>query len=106
VSEAADVFLRDVLVIPESVYAGDFKIELSGGFDDVERRVGEYVLTDQLVRAFETALNMVKSAVTKNESEAAYLRGSFGSGKSHLLTVLHAVLDGHSAARRKVGCGR
>lgn len=101
-SETADVmFLRDVLVIPESVHAGDFKVELSGGFDDVERRVNEYVVTDQLARAFATALDMVKAAVTKNESEAAYLRGSFGSGKSHFLTVLHAVLDGHPAARGK-----
>jgi hypothetical protein len=101
-TEAADVmFLRDVFIIPEIVHAGDFKVELSGGFDDVERRVDEYVVTDQLARAFATALNMVKGAVIKNESEGAYLRGSFGSGKSHFLTVLHAVLDGHAAARRK-----
>lgn len=99
---AADaIFLRDVLVIPEVVHAGDFKVELSGGFDEIVRRVDEYVVTDQLARAFGTALDLVKGAVTKNESEAAYLRGSFGSGKSHFLTVLHAVLDGHPAARRK-----
>ncbi|WP_395109987.1 PglY protein [Actinomadura sp. SCN-SB] len=99
---AADVtYLRDVLVIPESVHAGDFKVDLASGFDDVERRLDEYVVTDQLARAFATALDMVKGAIEKNESEAAYLRGSFGSGKSHFLTVLHAILDGHPAARRK-----
>ncbi|MFC5182470.1 hypothetical protein [Actinomadura harenae] len=100
-SGAADVvYLRDVLVIPEMVHAGDFKVELSGGFDDVARRVDEYVVTDQLERAFATALGMVKGAVTRNESEAAYLRGSFGSGESHFLTVLHAVLSGDPAAKR------
>lgn len=98
-----EVYLRDVLDIPESVHAGDFKVELTGGFTQVEARVAEYVVTDQLRQAFDKALSIVRAAVRDGTSHAAYLHGSFGSGKSHFLTVLHAVLNNHPAARAKPG---
>jgi len=100
---AGELFLRDVLDIPESVHAGDFKVELSQGFLDTQARVGEYVVTDQLRQAFGRALGIVRAAVRNNSSYAAYLHGSFGSGKSHFLTVLHAVLNNDPAARSKLG---
>ena len=96
-----EVFLRDVIDIPESVHAGDFKVELSGGFTDTAARVAEYVVTDQLRSAFGQALRLVRAAVERGSSHAAYLHGSFGSGKSHFLTVLHAVLNNDPAARAK-----
>jgi hypothetical protein len=95
------LFLRDVLDIKEDVHAGDFKVELSGGFDEAAARVDEYVVTEQLQSAFRQALGLVKACVAGGKSEAAYLHGSFGSGKSHFMTVLHAVLQGAPAARRK-----
>ncbi|WP_329787392.1 PglY protein [Lentzea sp. DG1S-22] len=98
-----DLFLRDVIDIPESVHAGDFKVELSGGFTDTEARVAEYVVTDQLQGAFAKALSIVKAAVRDGTSHAAYLHGSFGSGKSHFLTVLHAILNNEPVARAKAG---
>ena len=36
-------------------------------------------------------------------SRAAYLDGSFGSGKSHFMAVLHAILRGDPDARGKKG---
>ncbi|MGI5232535.1 PglY protein [Actinoallomurus sp. CA-142502] len=97
----AELYLRDVFDIPEDVHAGDFKIELSGGFGEARQRVDEYVVTPQLKEAFRRSLNMVKAGVRDGKSEAAYLHGSFGSGKSHFMTVLHAVLDNDPAARSK-----
>ncbi|SDG04215.1 hypothetical protein SAMN05216553_10535 [Lentzea fradiae] len=97
------MFLRDVINIPESVHAGDFKVELSGGFTDTDARVAEYVVTDQLQAAFAKALSIVRAAVRDGSSHAAYLHGSFGSGKSHFLTVLHAVLNNEPTARAKPG---
>jgi hypothetical protein len=90
-----ETYLRDVLQLPESVHAGDFKVELTGGFTDAETatRVGEYVITDQLREAFREALSVVRSAVRDGHSHAAYLHGSFGSGKSHFLTVLRELRD-------------
>ncbi|MFJ4689798.1 hypothetical protein [Streptomyces sp. NPDC088766] len=96
------VVLRDVLDIKEDVYAGDFKVELSQGFKgDSAGRVEEYVVTPQLQEQFDKALRLVRGAVRKNASYAAYLHGSFGAGKSHFLTVLHAVLNGDASARAK-----
>ncbi|MGW7239268.1 hypothetical protein [Streptomyces sp. NPDC054804] len=77
------VVLRDVLDIKEDVYAGDFKVELSQGFKgDSAGRVDEYVVTPQLQEQFDKALKLVRGAVRKNASYAAYLHGSFGAGKS------------------------
>ncbi|MET9758471.1 hypothetical protein ABZ016_05355 [Streptomyces sp. NPDC006372] len=96
------VVLRDVLDIKEDVYAGDFKVELSQGFSGrAAGRVEEYVVTPQLQEQFGKALKLIRGAVRKNASYAAYLHGSFGAGKSHFLTVLHAVLNGEPAARAK-----
>ncbi|MCZ2526977.1 hypothetical protein [Streptomyces sp. HB2AG] len=98
----SNVTLRDVLDIKEDAHAGDFKIELSHGFGDTSAgSVADYVVTDQLAKEFDNALRLVRGAVRKNTSYAAYLHGSFGSGKSHFLTVLHAVLNGDPAARAK-----
>ncbi|MFE5616458.1 PglY protein [Streptomyces sp. NPDC056524] len=97
----SELFLKDVIDIKEDVHAGDFKIELSQGFSETDARVAEYVVTEQLQGAFRHALSIVSNAVRTGNSHAAYLHGSFGSGKSHFLSVLHAVLNNHSAVHAK-----
>ncbi|MFD9503412.1 PglY protein [Streptomyces sp. NPDC060035] len=99
-SSSDALHLKDVLNLPKSVLAGDFKVELSGGFGESGQRVREYVVTDQLEQAFRKSLGIVKAAVRDNASHAAYLHGSFGSGKSHFLTVLHAILNDSAAVAR------
>ncbi|MFF3143815.1 PglY protein [Streptomyces sp. NPDC057927] len=96
-----ELLLRDVIDIKEDVHAGDFKVDLSQGFSEADERVAEYVVTEQLQKAFRKALGIVGAAVRTGDSHAAYLHGSFGAGKSHFLTVLHALLNNHPAARRK-----
>ncbi|RJQ78833.1 PglY protein [Pseudonocardiaceae bacterium YIM PH 21723] len=96
-----EIYLRDVLALPESVHASDFKVALVDGFTETEARVNEYVVTEQLQEAFGKALSIVGKAVRDGSSHAAYLHGSFGAGKSHFLTVLHAVLNNEPIARRK-----
>ncbi|WP_371588584.1 PglY protein [Streptomyces virginiae] len=98
---SGELYLRDVLDLDKSVLAGSFKIELSGGFDEIAKRIDEYVVTPQLEQALRRALNIVQESVRDGSSNAAYLHGSFGSGKSHFMTVLHAILSNHSAARAK-----
>ncbi|GLZ41161.1 PglY protein [Actinokineospora sp. NBRC 105648] len=97
----SEVFLRDVIHIPESVHSGNFKIELSGGFTDTAARVSEYVVTDQIKTALGKAMRLVRAALKDGNSQAAYLHGSYGAGKSHFLTVLHAILNNDPAARAK-----
>lgn len=100
-SNDSEQYLRDVLDLPEAVLSGSFKVELSGGFNDIAERVDEYVVTDQLEKSFRKALTIVRESVRTNSANAAYLHGSFGSGKSHFMTVLHAILSNHPTARAK-----
>ncbi|MEU0427279.1 hypothetical protein ABZ235_27395 [Streptomyces canus] len=101
-ARGSNVVLRDVLDIKEDAHAGDFKVALSQGFGDAAAgSVADYVVTEQLAKEFDKALRLVRGAVRKNTSYAAYLHGSFGAGKSHFLTVLHAVLNGDASVRTK-----
>ncbi|MCT7353225.1 hypothetical protein N4P33_13725 [Streptomyces sp. 15-116A] len=101
-ARGSGVVLRDVLDIKEDLHSGDFKIALSEGFtDEAAGSIDDYVVTEQLQGEFRKALKLVGSALRKNASHAAYLHGSFGAGKSHFLTVLHAVLNGDPAVEGK-----
>ena len=82
--------------------------------DEIARTVDEYVVTPALAEAFDAALGLVAEALTSGVSRGAFLTGSFGSGKSHFMAVLHALLRhepagagqgrapaGHRPARRR-----
>jgi hypothetical protein len=94
--------LRDLIDIPERVHAGDFVLTLNKGVTQAST-ITDYVVTPQLARCFDEALGLVQSAVEGRASRAAYLDGSFGSGKSHFMAVLHAILNGSPEARGKAG---
>ncbi|MGI8814391.1 MAG: hypothetical protein ACR2G2_03615 [Pseudonocardia sp.] len=51
--------------------------------------------------AFDEALGLIGSALSEGRSKASYLHGSFGSGKSHFMAVLHALLRGDLQARSR-----
>jgi hypothetical protein len=91
--------LRELIDIPEHVQKGDFVLRLSEGVVDPAGTLGEYVVTPELVRCFDQALDFIRDAVTRRTSKATYLHGSFGSGKSHFMAVLHLILAGNAQAR-------
>jgi hypothetical protein len=97
-----EVLLRDLVFIPDEVHAGDFVLALSDGVAK-ESTIADYVVTEQLAACFDRALGLIKSTVETSSSRAAYLDGSFGSGKSHFMAVLHAILRGNPEARGKKG---
>src|SRR5262245_26830864 len=97
-----EVLLRDLITIPDEVHAGDFVLALAKGIGE-ESTITEYVVTEQLAGCFDQALGLIKSGVETLASRAAYLDGSFGSGKSHFMAVLHAILHGDPEARGKIG---
>jgi hypothetical protein len=94
--------LRDLVSIPDEVHAGDFVLALAKGVGE-ESTITDYVVTEQLAGCFDQALGLIRSAVETSASRAAYLDGSFGSGKSHFMAVLHAILRGDPEARGKKG---
>ncbi|MDR3405897.1 MAG: DUF6079 family protein [Chthoniobacter sp.] len=92
--------LKDLITIPEFVAKGDFVLKLTEGTDPakVKATLDSYVVTKQLASCFDEALKLVQSAL-KGSSKAAYLHGSFGSGKSHFMAVLNFLLAGNADAR-------
>ena len=86
--------LRDLIDIPTSVGDGDFVVKAAEGAD-----LGRYVVTDQLRENFTDALQRIGHAVTTGRSQATFLHGSFGSGKSHFMAVLREILRHNPQAR-------
>lgn len=96
------VLLKDLIDIPERVHRGDFVLKLTEGLATAESRratLASYVVTPQLQRCFDDALAFIESGVGGKTSKAAYLHGSFGSGKSHFMAVLHLLLEHDPDAR-------
>ena len=81
------------------MHQGDFVLQLSKGVTEPEQTLRDYVVTPQLVDAFGNALGFIQQAVQTGSSKAAYLHGSFGSGKSHFMAVLNLLLAGNTQAR-------
>jgi hypothetical protein len=94
-----DKLIADILDLPERVRLGDFVLNLSKGVTEPEKTLEQYVVTPQLVACFDDALGFIRSAVEASNSKACYLHGSFGSGKSHFMAVLHLLLQHNSAVR-------
>ncbi|MBB4934832.1 hypothetical protein F4561_005726 [Lipingzhangella halophila] len=93
--------LSDLIDIPPEVHDGDFVFKLAEGAAEQGQSdaLAQYVVTDQLAGCFGEALDTVKGALAQNQSRATYLNGSFGSGKSHFMAVLDAVLQHNPAVR-------
>jgi hypothetical protein len=92
--------VKDLLDIPEHIRKGDFVLKLAEGIDNPRTTAADYVVTPPLVEAFDRALRLVGSALRDQKSQAAYLHGSFGSGKSHFMAVLSLLLAGNEDAWR------
>ncbi len=93
--------LRDLIDIPTQVHQGDFVLKLTEGVSRPEQTLYQYVVTEQLATCFDSALGLIHSAIEDRSSKAAYLHGSFGSGKSHFMAVLTLLLEGYPAVRQR-----
>lgn len=96
-----DRLISDIIQLPDRVRKGDFVLNLSKGVTEPDKTLDQYVVTDQLVASFDDALGFIQSAVDAANSKACYLHGSFGSGKSHFMAVLHLLLQ-HNASVRSI----
>lgn len=95
--------LRDVITIPESVSANDYVLKLTDGVSHARQTLADYVVTPQLAEAFDAALDLIRGALDKGRSDGAFLHGSFGTGKSHFMAVLHQILGHDPTARSLAG---
>ncbi|MGX5681697.1 hypothetical protein [Schumannella luteola] len=95
--------LRDLITIPERVEAADFVIKLDEGVARHEQTIKDYVVTDAIAKAVAEGLDLVAGSLSGQKSQGAFLDGSFGSGKSHYMAVLHLLLSGSVTARQIPG---
>lgn len=93
--------LRDVIDIPTRVTQSDFVVGLADGVAHKQQTLAQYVVTPQLAECFDRALGLVGEGLRTGRSQAAFLHGSFGSGKSHFLAVLYQLLR-HDADGRAI----
>jgi hypothetical protein len=89
--------IHDLLTLPEHVRKGDFVQSLASGILAPDETVASYAVTGAIEQTFEHALTIVDSALKTGASQAAYLHGSFGSGKSHFMAILDLMLANHPA---------
>jgi hypothetical protein len=94
--------LDDAFVIPhaEDLSALDFVIRLDAERRDTSltRLVDDYVVTPAVADALPKLFGHMKTAVQRGEAYGHILHGGFGSGKSHLMTMLALLLEREPAA--------
>jgi len=92
--------VKDLFLLPESVLKARFVEKLAEAVNEPERVAESYVVTPALVGAFDKGLTMVGRALAEKRSVAAFVHGSFGSGKSHFMAMLHFLSTGEEHAWR------
>ena len=85
--------VKDLFDLPESIHRISFVEKLSEAVQTPKETAEKYVLTPPLVDAFDRSLKIVGSSLENQQSQAAYLHGSFGSGKSHFMALLSLMLE-------------
>jgi len=91
--------VKDLIDIPDRVFKDQYVLRLSEGVTCPDETLSDHVVTPELTTCFDAALSMIRSAVANRTCKAAFLHGSFGTGKSHFMAVLHLILQGNPAAR-------
>lgn len=86
--------------LPESIHKIGFVQILSQAVERPEDTAATYVVTPKILEAFDKALKLVGNALQTGRSQASYLHGSFGSGKSHFMAVLSLMLKENEAVWR------
>ena len=100
---ALSMMLRDAIHVPEAVHDDDFVMRIHEGVPAADRTLQDYVVTEKIAEAFGEGLTLVRSALARGNAKGAFIHGSFGSGKSHYMAVMHLLLTGNPHARALPG---
>lgn len=91
--------LRDLIDIPEKVDAADYVLRLHEGVEAADRTLRDYVVTDSIKKSIDDALGLIERTLADRTAKGTFIHGSFGSGKSHFMAVMHLLVTGNAAAR-------
>lgn len=90
--------IRDLFQIPKEIRPMDFTVVVADGVARPADIIQKYRVTDSLARAYKQALELIGACLRDGRSEAVYLHGSFGAGKSHFMALLSLLLRGEPDA--------
>ncbi len=98
--------IKDAYELPaaEDIRAMGFVIklrELAAGSDELKRLVGDYVVTPAVAQDLPVVLDKMKQVYERGEEYGRFIHGSFGSGKSHFMTMLSLLLESSPEAWAK-----
>jgi hypothetical protein len=89
---------------PEDIRAMGFVIklrELAAGSAELTQLVNDYVVTPAVAQDLPVVLEKMRQVFDRGEEYGRFIHGSFGSGKSHFMTMLSLLLEGAAAAWQK-----
>src|SRR4030095_13376337 len=92
--------LKELFDLPESIHKIGFVEVLSEAIERPKQTASTYVVTPPIRDAFDRALRLVGTSRRDGRSQASFLHGSFGSGKSHFMALLSLMMDGNEEAWR------
>ncbi len=88
--------LHEILDLPKEVSKSAFVVRLAEAVHQPERLMETYAITPDIHAALDRGLGLIANALTEKRNDAAFIHGSFGSGKSHFMAVL-SLLSGNAA---------
>lgn len=89
---------------PEDIRAMGFVVklrELDPDSEEVEQLVRDYVVTPAVAKELPRILDDMKQVFDRGEEYGRFIHGSFGSGKSHFMTMLSLLVEGATPAWKK-----
>jgi hypothetical protein len=89
---------------PEEIRAMGFVVklrELAPESEEVEQLVRDYVVTPAVEKELPRILDEMKQVFDRGEEYGRFIHGSFGSGKSHFMTMLSLLVEGAAPAWKK-----
>ncbi|TMS54788.1 DUF6079 family protein [Mycobacterium sp. DBP42] len=95
--------LRDAIDIPLAVHDDDFVLQIHRAQEAASQTLADYVVTESIAESFEKGLTLVEATLSSGSSKGAFIHGSFGSGKSHYMAVMHLLLSGNAQAKSLPG---
>ncbi|WP_437338429.1 hypothetical protein [Sorangium sp. So ce394] len=87
--------LRDILDLPEEVTRSAFVVRLAEAVHHADALMDLYAITPDIHHALDRGLGLIATAIAEKRNVAAFIHGSFGSGKSHYMAVLSLLAANH-----------
>lgn len=92
--------VKPLFDLPASIHRIGFVEILSEAITRPQATASTYVVTPAIADAFDKALRLVSTSLRTGRSQASFLHGSFGSGKSHFMALLSLMLTNAEDAWR------